>query len=411
MNPDDLPANRLLQASSRSQADRMGSHFRQPAVAAVAAAEVAPDSFFLSRAWHDACLESWSGRARFRRIEFTGATGTPVEALIGERTEVRHGVLPVRVLALNQSTLPDLDQPWIERNGFFGGRPEHFDANLARLLELLCEEPGWDEIRLGGLTSDHAHQALYLAARNGLSSRLDLEQPSYSIDLDAIRTRHGGDYLAALSGNTRQQLRRTRRLVERELGPLRLTEAATVEQAHAWLDATAPLHRARWGSADAREFDSGFDNPAFVEFHHRLIEHAFPTRAVQYLRLEVADRTFAYLYNFVAEGHVHFYLSGIDYGVGEAYRPGLMAHWLAIERNLEAGNHVYDFLAGDARYKRSLSTGQDRTLWLVLQRPRWRLQLEGFARRVKRSWLGDDPDDLARIPEMQRAPLRGTRPR
>jgi CelD/BcsL family acetyltransferase involved in cellulose biosynthesis len=110
---------------------------------------------------------------------------------------------------------------------------------------------------------------------------------------------------------------------------------------------------------------------------------SFARNEVQYLRLRAGDTTFAYLYNFVCAGNAHFYLSGIDYSVGEQYRPGLLAHWLAIERNLSAGHHSYDFLAGDARYKRSLCTGQDRTVWLVLQRPRWRLQLEGFARRLK----------------------------
>jgi hypothetical protein len=342
------------------------------------------ESIFLSEAWHRACVESWTHRARFRTLVLDGGPQGPVRALIGARTEFRHGLLPVRVLALNQSAVPELDQPWIERNGFFGGREHHFEAHLALLLRTLGAERGWDELRLGGLSAEHARQALYLAARNGLSGRVDLEQPSFSIDLAAVRATHGGDYLAALSANTRQQLRRSRRLAEQALGPLTLREAGSIEQAHAWFEATAPLHRARWGSSDGATQDSGFDNPAFVAFHRRLIELSFPRGEVQYLRLQAGDTPFAYLYNFVCAGNAHFYLSGIDYRVGERYRPGLLAHWMAIERNLAAGRQTYDFLAGDARYKRSLCTGQDRTVWLVLQRPRWRLQLEGFARRVKR---------------------------
>ncbi len=357
-----------------------------------------PDSIFLSRAWFNASVASWQGRADFRELRIDDGPRGPVVALIGRRLEVRHNLLPVRVLALNQSICSVLDQPWIERNGFFGGRPEYFEDNLAALLDQLGEDPRWDELRLGGLVAEHARQALYQAARHGLTARLDLEQPSYNIDLDAVRNLHGGDYLKALSPNTRQQLRRSRRQAERDLGPLELSCASTLAEALQWFDETGPLHRARWGTPDGDSFDSGFDNPEFVGFHRRLLAEAFPGGSVQYLRLSAGGRPLAYLYNFVSGRNVHFYLSGINYEVDEAIRPGMLAHWLAIERNIEMGMGLYDFLAGDARYKRSLSTGEDRTLWLVLQRPRWRLQFESWARRLKRSWAGSEMDDLRRIP-------------
>lgn len=352
------------------------------------------DSLFLSAAWLRASLESWGPRADYRVAQVAEEGQPPVWALLGRRTEFRHGVLPVRVAALNQSVIATLDQPWIERNGFYGGTPEAFGRHLALLLERLELESGWDELRLGGLLEAHAHDALYLAARNGLACRLEFEQPSFNVDLRAIRDAHGGDYLAALSANTRQQLRRARRHAERTLGPVRLEIADSADEALRWFEASGPLHRRRWGGDDDDPYSSGFDNPAFVQFHRRLIELAFPTGGIQYARLCAGDAVLAYLYNFVAEERVHFYLSGIDYGIDPSVKPGMLAHWMAIEHNLAAGRQVYDFLAGDARYKRSLSTGRDRTLWLVLQRPRWRLQFEGFARRLKRSMLGHSHDDL-----------------
>ena len=353
-----------------------------------------PDSLFLSAAWLQASLDAWDGMARYDVVEVAQEGRPPVWAVIGRRTEVRHGVLPVRVIALNQSGIPSLDQPWIERNGFYGGTPETFGRHLALLLERLELDPGWDELRLGGLLESHAHDALYLAARGGLACRLEFEQPSFNVDLRKVRTEHGGDYLAMLSANTRQQLRRARRHAESALGPLRLEQAASREDALKWFDASGPLHRRRWGGASDDPYSSGFDNPAFVAFHRRLIEIAFEGGGIQYLRLCAGDAVLAYLYNFVADTQVHFYLSGIDYGIDPSIKPGMLAHWYAIEHNLAAGMEVYDFLAGDARYKRSLSTGRDRTLWLVLQRPRWRLQLEGFARRMKRTLVGDAHDDL-----------------
>lgn len=349
-------------------------------------------SAFLSDAWHRACVESWRGRARFRALRLAGCAGRrgadDVVALIGARTEVRHGVLPVRVLALNQSAVPALDQPWIEHNGFFGARPEDFGAHLATLLETLDADPDWDELRIAGLAGAHADETRRLASRAGLHARIVLEQPSFRVDLDAVRVRFPGEYLSAVSANTRQQLRRSRRLAERAFGTLRLASARSTDEARDWFDATAPLHRARWGPGSGRAAapGSGFDNAAFVGFHRRLIAYAFGSGELQYLRVSAGDRPIAYLYNLVRNGHVHFYLSGIDYRVGEAIRPGMLAHWLAIEHALASGHRVYDFLAGDARYKRSLSTHEDRAVWLVLQRPRWRLRLEALGRRLRR-WV------------------------
>jgi CelD/BcsL family acetyltransferase involved in cellulose biosynthesis len=360
------------------------------------------DSLFLSRSWMQSCIDNWTGRTRYRQLRLPAADGTSAIALLGDRLERRHGLLPVRVLALNQSGCDVLDQPWIERNGFFGANPNAFESHLTQLLDLLRVDPRWDELRLGGLTSNHARQALYQAARYGLNARLDLEQPSFNIDLDAVRSQFSGDYLKALSPNTRQQLRRSRRLAEATLGPLTLDSADSVKQALAWFDETSPLHRARWGGPDHEVFDSGFDNPAFVQFHQGLIRHAFPEGGIQYLRLRAGQTVLAYLYNFVAGRNVHFYLSGIDYRHDATLRPGMLAHWMAIEANLAAGMQLYDFLAGDARYKRSLSTGEDRTLWLVLQRPRLKLQLEAWARKAKRKWRGQSQDVLDRIPHPSR---------
>ena len=353
------------------------------------------ESLFLSQAWYRACVDSWTRRANFHQMPVGTSADDPAFALIGERLEIRHGLLPVRVLALNQTGRPMLDQPWIERNGFFCASPAQFSTHLSILLDKLMARRNWDELRIGGLVDERAHEALYLAARKGLNARLEIEQPSFAVDLDEIRSRHAGDYLAALSPNTRQQLRRAQRAAEKVLGPLTLDIASSLDEALEWFDATGPLHKARWHDAESQVDDSGFNNPDFVDFHRRLITHAFAANGIQYLRLKAGDATLAYLYNFVSGRDVHFYLSGIDYTVGEQFRPGMLAHWMAIELNLTANRRSYDFLAGDARYKRSLSTRQDCTLWLVLQRPRWRLQAESFGRRWKRKLTGAPMDDLA----------------
>ena len=189
------------------------------------------DSLFLSDPWMQSCIDSWTQRAQFRQLRFTAPDGSIAKALLGERLDKRHGVLPVRVLALNQTGIEALDQPWIERNGFFGSTQAAFESLLIQLLDSLSAESNWDELRLGGLTSQHARQALYQAARYGLNARLDIEQPSFNIDLSMVRNQFEGDYLKALSPNTRQQLRRSRRLAETTLGPLSIRAANSIQEA------------------------------------------------------------------------------------------------------------------------------------------------------------------------------------
>ena len=48
----------------------------------------------------------------------------------------------------------------------------------------------------------------------------------------------------------------------------------------------------------------------------------------------------------------------------------------SIEHGAATGLGVYDFLAGDHRYKDSLSTGNGQLVWCKVQRPRWRFSLE-----------------------------------
>jgi hypothetical protein len=356
-----------------------------------------PDSMFLSHAWFDACTELWQDRAPFDVLELEGHAQEPVWALIGRKLEWRHRMLPVKVIALNQSCNPVLDQPWIEHNGLFGEPPAAFERSLPNLLDELLADPDWDEFRLPGLRAEHARQALYEAARLGLIARLDLEQPSFSIDLNHIRSNFGGDYLRALSANTRQQLRRARRLAEQSLGSLKIEEAQDASEAIAWFADTAPFHRARWGQTNSTTMNSGFDNPEFVRFHQLLITKGFESRSIQYLKCSAGETTLAYLYNFVSGPRTHFYLSGVNYSVDSAIKPGMLAHWLAVERNLEANRELYDFLAGDARYKRSLSTNEDRTLWLVLRRPRLKLEMENRARRLKRRLFSQQIDSLGSV--------------
>ena len=89
------------------------------------------------------------------------------------------------------------------------------------------------------------------------------------------------------------------------------------------------------------------------------------------LRVRGGPGTVGILYGFVFRGRMQAYQSGFAYREGDATaRPGLTSYHAAIRYALAAGLDRYDFLAGDDRYKRSLSDQAHPQYW-VEAGPAW----------------------------------------
>ncbi|HEY8609794.1 MAG TPA: GNAT family N-acetyltransferase [Roseomonas sp.] len=280
-------------------------------------------------------------------------------------------------LALGESGDPTLDAPFVEHNGPLLARGEGVEA-LAFMMGTALKGAG--RLRLSGVEPrllDAASTAGGMVLR-----RQDRVAPL--VDLEAVRAT-GGDYLAALSANARQQLRRSaRRHVAR--GDLSLERAGSVAEALDWLDAMIALHGAAWR---ARGRPGAFANPFMPRFHRALITGAFPRGEVDMLRASAGGRPFGYLYNFRLGGRIFAYQSGFDYALADAQtKPGLTCHHLAIERALAAGDRSYDFLAGDDRYKRSLANATATLAWAEIARHGSAAALLGHARNALRHLLG-----------------------
>ena len=261
---------------------------------------------------------------------------------------------------LHESGAAALDSVYIEHNGVIlaRGAADLLPACLGALLRTRRA------LRLSGV--DAAHLAALRAAGSALRVRQASEAPH--VMLDALPDGPEG-FLASLSANTRQQLRRSDRVLGGNQG-VRVTRAAHVAEALAFLDALAVLHQATW---TARGKPGAFANPAFRPFHAALIERALPRGEVDLLRVEGAAGVIGYLYNFRHRGRVLAYQSGFDYAAaGRHGKPGLTCHHAAIRLARAEGATLYDFLAGAARYKTSLATGATPLYWLEAAAP-WSL--------------------------------------
>jgi len=85
----------------------------------------------------------------------------------------------------------------------------------------------------------------------------------------------------------------------------------------------------------------------------------------------------------VHAARVYSYQSGFRYENDPAVKPGLVSHYLAIERHLTAGAAIYDFMAGATRHKQSLGTDRTMMLWATARRDRLRFRIEDALRALK----------------------------
>ena len=303
--------------------DELGSRWR-------ALEERTNGSFFQSWTWVG-CLaeERFTDPVLVEAIE----DGRTVALALFNR--VRRWIGP-SVLYLSESGTPKLDCPYVEQNGVLA------EAGRERELTTLC---------LGAVASRYE---LVLSGMGEAPPGALIERSQ------AVLRATGSDYLSTRSANTRQQIRRSDRFYQ-QTAPMVVERAESVPSAHRLLDEMAALHQATW---TARGRPGSFAEPFFLRFHRTLIESGFPRGEISLIKISSSETTIGILYNFVHRGQSLAYQSGFAYqDKTSPAKPGLTCHAMAIQIALDGGLEVYDFLAGDDRYKRSLADRSHQQIW------------------------------------------------
>jgi CelD/BcsL family acetyltransferase involved in cellulose biosynthesis len=342
-------------------------------------------SYFLSWPWIETWLDELPASAPVA-LQVVRRAGAPSAAFfLGTRTAWRHRVLRSRTLHWNQTGHGEYDEICIEYNGMVhDGAPPPATEILARL------PGGWDEISLPALDAEGPIVRSLVDQPGSLWLRVEGRVPCPVVDL--ARVREAGDYLKLLGGSSRSQIRRSQKLYGAR-GKLALEVASSPAQAQAFFDELVELHRRSWSDRG----NAGAFLPFVHRFHRRLIERRTAAGDIQLLRVRAGDATIGCLYNFVWQGNVSFYQSGLTYETDGKLKPGMVCHALAVEHDARAGHRWYDFLAGKARYKQSLSTDARALIWLRVQKPRLRFALENAARGV-RQYMRDRAASRAATP-------------
>lgn len=328
--------------------------------------------FFLGWRW----VAAWLAATGTRPLLLAGRRDGEdvVFALLGRA----RGTLGARVVALNETGLAGSDVGYVEYNGLLGcaGDREAIDAAVRFLTDQRSAGPiaGWDELRLSGVAPEWAESFIGCGARVVVRAR----QHSYAVDLERLRSA-GSDGLAAMTANTRQQIRRARRLYD-AAGGLVLRR---IDQPAAQLDALgelAALHQARWV---ARGQPGAFASPVFGRLVRELISGDAGEGRVEILHVSVGARTIAMLLNLIQDGEVANYLGAFVQEADNRLKPGLVAHALAIDHHLARGSRVYDLLAGSARYKESLAARREEMVWLSVRPDSLRARVLELADRIR----------------------------
>lgn len=335
---------------------------------------LAAPSFFTSWHWIGTWLAALPAVNRPALMRGIAQDRTVALALL-EATVIhrRHGLIRSRSLYLNETGDRRFDTLTVEHNAVLAVRGIEAAAEDALIGWFAEHGEEADELHLGGTMRRLPAAAV---ERRGLV-RAELAVPSYSVELDRLAG-SDGRLDPALSANARQQLRRAFRHFEHR-GPLRLREAASLDEAQSLFTAMKTLHCASW---ERRGKAHAFTREFFEPFHRLLIERSFAAGVIQLLEARAGDRPIGYLYNFCLNNRVYSYQSGFDDG-DPRERPGAVTHALAIRHAFRQGMRVYDFMAGHNRLKASFATHVEPMLWQVVQQPRLAFRLEHFARRLK----------------------------
>jgi CelD/BcsL family acetyltransferase involved in cellulose biosynthesis len=264
----------------------------------------------------------------------------------------RHGRL-----CLAESGEPQLDAPFIEHNAPLLAKGS--EGLVTALLQAAWKVKATRGLRLSGVP------AAVVEAAGGVPRRLQ-SRPVPLLDLGPIR-RAGDDWLAHRSANTRQQIRRSTLAFVKMQGALHLCRAETPAAATTFLDDLIELHQASW---QKRGQDGAFLQEFSRRFHHALVLRALARQELDLLQISAGGTDVGYLYNFRHRGRVLAYQSGFAPAAMPQAKPGMTCHAMAIDAALQQGMETYDFLAGDQRYKRSLSDHEE-TLWWAELVPRW----------------------------------------
>jgi CelD/BcsL family acetyltransferase involved in cellulose biosynthesis len=184
--------------------------------------------------------------------------------------------------------------------------------------------------------------------------------PRFLVELD--RFQDFTSYTATVFGpKTRQTLRHKARRLS-DLGEVELRALDTPEEIAPWLPRMVELEKASW---KWQERAGIFQLPEMRGFYDLLMQNLAARRRVRVCILTVDGRLVAHEIGFLGMDSycMHSTVFDPEFAVNS---PGRLLMLFSIQKCLEEGRRVYDFLQNDAEFKRQMSTSESHLWDLIL---------------------------------------------
>jgi len=310
--------------------------------------------------WTSTWLEHY-GDVVPHRFAVGEAAGRPCGIALVTSATVMRGPFRLRRVHLGTAGEPPGESVFVEYNRLRvepGLRP----AFATSLIGDLGQDGRWHELRLDGFAPEDAKGLL---DADPLLAAQPMESP-----VNELQAADSGDagVLGALKSRTRGKVRRTLEAI----GDVEVECAEDPAHALDILNELIVLHQQRWSAVGE---PGAFASPRLAAFHRRLIPRLLPSRAVILFRVRARTGTVGCLYHFVDRGRALFYQSGFASYDDPRLTPGFVAFAACMQACRDRGLAEYDFMVGDSRYKRDLSTTSRQLIWATGRRPARRWQL------------------------------------
>ena len=310
---------------------------------------------FMSWGWHRA----WADSAPPEELAASGVL------LVHGADRALHAVVPVRMCRVR------FHRVWVRAlNWAIGdiGCPDQLDVlALAeadmRSLAAAIEAMPWEIIVLDNLV-ERAPNAERLCAALAARGHAIRRSPLWSCPRLEL-PRSWDVYLATLSANRRQILRRKERSLFRDHA------AAVVDYGEDRLDEgwghLLRLHEQRWDGAGG----GAFRDPRSERLQRQFAGEMAKQKRLWLSTLDVEGQPAAAWYGFSSGDTVYFYQGGRD-PRWERESVGLVLMGLMIQRAIQQGYRAFDFLRGDDPYKQQWTPARRTTSETVIFRSGWR---------------------------------------
>jgi len=288
-------------------------------------------------------------------------------AIIVENKRKVFGCYTIKQWWLNRTGNEGIDQCWIEYNDFLLDKKYEKEIRKS-LIVFLSQKKCWKEFVVGMTCSNTQQQFEQLS-----NYKRDLiEDYGYQVKLTEIENSYLSD---VLSRNTRQKINQTERLLKIK-GNIDFKVLISIDEKMDILQDIEDIHIKKWQNTST---PSGFLNSIFSS----VIKKQLIAECCEVAMLSIDAQPSGYLINYLYKGRVYFYLSAFTEKFSGKIKLGMYLHSLVIEYYRLKGMTHYDFLVGDAQYKKSLSNEYYKQSMTVFFKRNILLGFEDKLKRIK----------------------------